>query len=83
MALVGIMPTLIVVVLASTADPNYGWLLFVTMPIAVLLGAIALVLGVIGIVIARIDRGGYAWPIVGTVLGAAQLFPAIALLAGG
>ncbi|WP_143740708.1 hypothetical protein [Microbacterium sp. SZ1] len=79
-ALVGIVPTAIVFVLASTIDPNYGWLLFVTLPIAVFFGAVALVLGIIGIVLARADRGGYAWPIVGVVLGVVQLLPAAAFL---
>jgi len=82
LALVGILPTVIVFVLAGTADPNYGWLLFITLPIAVLFGPVALILGIIGIVFARVDRGGYAWPIVGAVLGALQLLPAALFLAG-
>jgi len=79
---VGIAPTAIVFVLASAADPNYGWLLFITLPIAAFFGAAALVLGIIGIVLARSDRGEYAWPIVGTALGAVQLLPAAAFLSG-
>ena len=82
-ALVGILPTAIVFVLAATADPNYGWLLFLTLPLAVLFGGIALVLGVIGLVFARADGGGYAWPVVGAVLGVVALLPAAAFLWGG
>lgn len=82
MALVGIVPTAIVFLLASAMDPNYGWLLFITLPIAVFFGSVALVLGVIGIAFALTDRGGYAWPIVGIALGAVQLIPAAAFLTG-
>ncbi|MEJ6489875.1 hypothetical protein PQI23_09085 [Leucobacter sp. USCH14] len=81
-ALVGIMPTVIVFVLATTSDPNYGWLLFITLPIAVLFGAVAVVLGIIGIVFARAEPGGYGWPIFGVVLGALQLLPAAVFLTG-
>lgn len=82
-ALVGILPTVIVFVLAGTADPNYGWLLFVTLPLAVLFGGIALILGIIGLVFARTDRSGYGWPVVGVVLGAVAVLPAAAFLMGG
>lgn len=82
-ALVGVLPTAIVFVLGSTVDPNYGWLLFLTLPIAVFLGAIGVVVGIVGIVLARTDGGGYAWPVVGVVLGAIQLIPAAAFLTGG
>ncbi|WP_149083602.1 MULTISPECIES: hypothetical protein [Microbacterium] len=82
-ALVGILPTVIVFVLAGTADPNYGWLLFVTLPLAVLFGGIALILGIIGLVFARTDRSGYRWPVVGVVLGAVAVLPAAAFLMGG
>lgn len=82
LAVIGIMPTAIVAILAATADPNYAWLAFITLPIAVLFGAIAVVLGIIGLVFARTDRGGYAWPVVGLVLGALQLLPAAAFLTG-
>jgi len=82
-ALVGILPTAIVFVLAGTADPNYGWLLFLTLPLAVLFGGTALILGVIGLVFARADRVGYAWPVAGTVLGAVSALPTAAFLMGG
>ena len=82
-ALVGILPTVIVFVLAGTADPNYGWLLFVTLPLALLFGGIALILGIIGLVFARTDRSGFAWPVVGVVLGAVSVLPTAAFLMGG
>lgn len=81
-ALVGILPNGIVWILAGTVDPNYGWLLFVTLPWAVLMGAIAGVLGIIGITLARSEPGGYGWPVVGLVLGALQLLPAVVFLTG-
>lgn len=76
------MPTGIVFVLAGTVDPNFGWLVFLTLPIAALLGVVALVLGIIGLVFARTDHGGYTWPTVGLVLGALQFLPAGAFLTG-
>lgn len=83
MAVAGLLPIAIVWVLAASVDPLYGWLAFIVLPLAVIFGAIAVVLGVIGLVFARTDRGGYVWPIVGLILGAAQIVPAVAFLAGG
>ena len=82
-AVAGILPTAIVFVLAGTADPNYGWLVFLTLPLAVLFGGIALVLGVIGLVFARADGGAYAWPVVGAVLGVVAVLPSAGFLWGG
>lgn len=78
----GILGVGIVLLLAATIDPNYGWLLFVALPAAVMAGAVASVLGIVGVVFARADGSGYAWPIAGIVLGVGQLLGALGLLSG-
>jgi len=78
----GILGVGIVMLLAITVDENYAWLLLVVLPAALVGGAIGGILGVVGLVFARIDRGGFAWPAVGLVLGAGQLLVATALLNG-
>ena len=55
--------------LTATVDENFVWFLFAALPIAILGGALAAVLGIVGLVIAFTRKAGYAWPIIGTVLG--------------
>ncbi|MGZ0068653.1 hypothetical protein [Microbacterium arborescens] len=79
---IGILPVAVVVVLGYTVDPLWGWMLFIALPVSIAAGALGGVLGIIGIVAARNDGGGYAWPIVGLVPGAAQVFLATGWLQG-
>lgn len=78
----GILGVGCVLLLAATVDPNYGWLLFVALPAAIVAGAAAGILGIVGVVFARADRTGSGWPIAGIVLGAGQLLGAAGLLGG-
>lgn len=63
----------VVILLAVTVDEGYGWLLIPALPVALVLDAAGTVLGVVGLVFAARDRGGYAWPVAGLLLGAGQL----------
>ncbi|WP_434809874.1 hypothetical protein [Microbacterium sp. bgisy189] len=75
-ACLSIVPGIAVLALTATVDENFVWFLFAALPIAILGGALAAVLGIVGLVIAFTRKAGYVWPIVGTVLG---LIVAIAL----
>ncbi|KAA9089848.1 hypothetical protein [Microbacterium radiodurans] len=81
-AALGILSVGLVILLAVTIDENFGWFLIVVIPGALLAGAIGGILGIVGLVFARRDRGGYAWPAVGLVLGAGQLLIGTAILGG-
>lgn len=70
-----ILPTLIVVGLMAGVDPNFGWLMFVTIPVLVAGGVIAMLAGIVGLVFAIVRRRGYLWPVIGAAVG-------IALVAG-
>ncbi|PJI53781.1 hypothetical protein CTI14_23660 [Methylobacterium radiotolerans] len=74
-ALVGILPTAIVFVLAARRTRTTDGCCSSRCRSRSSFGGIALVLGVIGLVFARADGGGYAWPVVGAVLGARRSFP--------
>ncbi|MFS0714212.1 hypothetical protein ABC195_10015 [Microbacterium sp. 2P01SA-2] len=69
----GILAVGAVAVLGYTVDPLWGWMLFVAFPFSIAVGAIGGVLGVVGVFVARADRGGYAWPVVALVLGWGQV----------
>lgn len=65
----GILPTVVVGILAATLDENYGWFIFVTLPAAAVGGLVAAILGAIGLVIAARQRSRYGWPIAGLAIG--------------
>ncbi len=81
-ASIGILAVGAVMVLGYTVDPLWGWMLFVALPISILAGAIGGVLGIIGLIAARGDRGGYAWPVVAVILGGGQVLLGSGLLNG-
>ncbi|SDQ25808.1 hypothetical protein [Microbacterium sp. cf332] len=81
-ASIGILPIVLVFFLAATVDPLWGWMLFVALPFSIGAGAVGGVLGIIGLVVARSDGGGYAWPAAGLVLGAVQVVVANGWLDG-
>lgn len=81
-SLVGVLPIIAFWILGPTADPDYGWLLFFTLPFSLLLGAIGVVLGIVGTVFARRAGNGYLWPVTGLVLGVAPIVFGVAYFSG-
>jgi len=72
-AVLSIIPTVYVATLAGTADPGYGWFLFLSIPILVVGEVIALLVGLVGVVFAAVRRRGFGWPVAGAALGLAAL----------
>ena len=63
----------VVILLAVTVDEGFGWLLIPALPVALVLDAAGTLRGVAGLVFAVRDRGRYAWPVAGLLLGVGQL----------
>lgn len=68
-AAIALVPTAIVLALVAAVDEQYGWGLFISLPLIVAGGVLALLLGVVGVVFAVVRRRGFAWPVVGAISG--------------
>lgn len=79
-AVVGVVPVLLVFLLAVTVDENFGWLLIPAFAWVVLTGAAGVLLGVVGLVLACVDRRCFTWPVVGLVASLALLAPVLAVV---
>ncbi|MFS0866575.1 hypothetical protein AB3M83_04455 [Microbacterium sp. 179-B 1A2 NHS] len=64
-----LIPTVLVLILAATVSPDFGWFSLITIPATAVGGVLAALAGVVGIVYARLRRRAYAWPVAGIVLG--------------
>jgi hypothetical protein len=74
--LVGLLPSLLIFMIGLMPDMQMiFWLLIVTIPIFGIGGAIALILGVIGIIVGVKRRTRYVWSVIGVVLGILMLVP--------
>ncbi|HEX5859108.1 MAG TPA: hypothetical protein VFY91_13470 [Microbacterium sp.] len=80
LGIVGLAPSLAIFLIGLLPDMQMiFWLLIVTIPILGIGGAIALILGVIGIIVGVRRGTRYVWSAVGVALGILMLIP-IALL---
>lgn len=78
--LLGLLPSLVIFLIGVMPEMQMiFWLLIVTIPLLGFGGAIAVILGIIGIIVAVRRRTGFVWSIIGVVLGILMLVP-IALL---
>lgn len=77
---IGVLSVVLVVLPSMTVDQNFGWYLFLVVLAAFVMGAISAVLGIVGLVLARIDRSDYGWPVAGIALGAVQAIILAALI---
>lgn len=68
-AVLSLVPSLLVLLMVWTVSVTSGMLLWLTLPLGIIGGGLAAVLGVVGLIIAIVRRAGYIWPIAGTVLG--------------
>lgn len=64
-----VIPTIVVLIIAATVSPDFGWFSLVTIPGTAIGGVLGALAGVVGIVYARLRRRAYAWPIAGIALG--------------
>lgn len=78
--LLGLLPSLVIFLIGVMPEMQMiFWLLIVTIPLLGFGGAIAVILGIIGIIVAVRRRTRFVWSIIGVVLGVLMLVP-IALL---
>jgi hypothetical protein len=78
--LLGLLPSLVIFLIGVMPEMQMiFWLLIVTIPLLGFGGAIAVILGIIGIIVAVRRRTRFVWSIIGVVLGILMLVP-IALL---
>lgn len=83
LALVALLPSLVIFLIGLLPDMQMiFWLLIVTIPILGIGGAIALILGVIGVIVGVRRRTRYVWSIIGVVLGILMLVPIGVLYVG-
>ncbi|MFK4762615.1 hypothetical protein ACI3KS_16935 [Microbacterium sp. ZW T5_45] len=78
----GLLPLLIMIVLATVVDPLYGWYMIVIVPLLLLACAISAVLGIIGVVIAARQQNGYRWPLLGLVPSAVIMIVILTVFLG-
>jgi hypothetical protein len=83
LSVVGILPVVLVFALGMMVDPSAAWLLFLALPFSALLGAIGVVVGLVGAVFGYRAGSGYLWPVIGPVLGGGELLFALVFFAGG
>ncbi|MDX2377328.1 hypothetical protein M4I32_11010 [Microbacterium sp. LRZ72] len=81
-AVVGLLPSLFILLLAVTVSPDAPWFLFFTLPIAVLLATFAVIFAVVGLILGIRRRTGFVWPVIGIVLGLAICVAILGLFAG-
>lgn len=76
LGIVGLAPSLVIFLIGLLPEMQMiFWLLIVTIPIFGIGGAIALILGAIGIIVGIRRRSRYVWSIIGVVLGILMLVP--------
>lgn len=74
--LVGLLPSLVIFLIGLLPEMQMiFWLLIVTIPILGIGGAVALILGVVGIIVGAKRGTRYVWSIIGAVLGILMLVP--------
>lgn len=71
----GVVSALIVLLLAATVDENWAWFLILLIPFMILVGFVAVILAVIGLVVAARSGAGRGWPVTGIVVGAVSIAP--------
>lgn len=79
-ALLGVAPVAAVLALAFGVDQNYGWLLIPAFGWVFVTGSVGTVLGVVGLVLAVIDRRCFTWPVLGTLGSAGTLVAVLAVV---
>jgi len=68
---ISIVPPVLSFILAVTVNPDYGWIMLISLAATVAGGVIGMLAGIVGLVYAGIRRRGFVWPIVAVVLGIA------------
>lgn len=78
--LLGVAAVAAVLALAFGVDQNYGWLLIPAFAWVVVTGSVGTVLGLVGLVLAALDRRCFTWPVLGTLVSAGTLVALAAVL---
>lgn len=68
LGLLTIVPVVIVLILAAVLEPEYLWFLLVVLPFTLFIGVAGVLVGIAGLIVAGVRKGGWAWPIVGTAV---------------
>jgi heme/copper-type cytochrome/quinol oxidase subunit 4 len=79
---VGLLPSVIVLLLAVTVSPEAPWLFFFTFPMAMMFAVIAGLLGVVGLFFAVRRGAGFGWPVGGLVFALLVVLGIVGLFAG-
>jgi hypothetical protein len=76
LGIVGLAPSLVIFLIGLMPDMQMiFWLLIVTIPILGIGGALAVILGLIGVIVGIRRRSRYVWSVIGVVLGVLMLVP--------
>lgn len=72
-ALLGVLPFPVVLALANAVDENYSYLMIPAFGWVLLTAPLGLLLGLVGLLLAAVDRRCLPWPALGTLLSAGLL----------
>lgn len=78
--LLGVAAVAAVLALAFGVDQNYGWLLIPAFAWVFVTGSVGTVLGLVGLVLAVVDRRCFTWPVLGTLVSGGTLVAVLAIL---